>query len=128
MYEIALFKQCLANQTFNVIRQLQLPNIYQTLIQLALQRPHISIEHLAIDTLTKAEALTQNYTHNAMEEKNKLTQSSHNHKNLSLFEKKLNLILKREEIIKQRSHSDITQKLLILESYTTTTPQDGDNN
>ncbi|CAF4840434.1 unnamed protein product, partial [Rotaria sp. Silwood2] len=103
--EIAIFKKWLevhAQASSYTLQDVQLPKINHIFISLCFQGPTSSAEHVAEQTIAKAEQMGQYYSKIINNEKNKLQSTISYHKNIQQLDEIINIISQREYNMKQR--------------------------
>ncbi|CAF4098144.1 unnamed protein product, partial [Rotaria sordida] len=125
--EMVIFKKWLEVHTqassFS-LQHIQLPNIYHIVTSLFFQGQTSSPEHIAEQTIAKAEQMVQYYNKIINNEKNKLQSTRSHHKNVELLDQTINVIRQREHNMKQRHDYELRGKLANIFNQTTLTQMD----
>ncbi|CAF2845161.1 unnamed protein product [Rotaria sp. Silwood2] len=114
IHEIAIFKKWLEVHTqapSYTLQDVQLPKIYHIFISLSFQYQTSSAEHIAEQTIMKAEELVESYSKIINNEKNKLQCTRPQHKNVQQLDQIISIINQREQNLKQRRDSELLGKL-----------------
>ncbi|CAF4132862.1 unnamed protein product, partial [Rotaria sordida] len=125
--EMVIFKKWLEVHTqassFS-LQHIQLPNIYHIVTSLFFQSQTSSPEHIAEQTIAKAEQMVQYYNKIINNEKNKLQSTRSHHKNVQLLDQTINVIRQREHNMKQRHDYELRGKVANIFNQTTLTQMD----
>ncbi|CAF3778297.1 unnamed protein product [Rotaria sp. Silwood1] len=122
--EIAIFKKWLELHTqasSYTLQDVQLPKINHIFVSLSFQGPTSSAEHVAEQTIAKAEQMVQHYNKIINNEKNKLQCTRSHHKNVQLLDQIINIISQREHNMKQHRDYELLGKIANIFNQTTLT-------
>ncbi|CAF4771192.1 unnamed protein product, partial [Rotaria sp. Silwood2] len=113
IHEIAIFKKWLQlhiQEPSYTLQDVQLSKIYHIFISFSFQYQISAAEHLAEQTILKAEELVESYSKIINNEKNKLQCTRPQHKNAQQLDQIINIINQREQNLKQRRDSELLGK------------------
>ncbi|CAF2875245.1 unnamed protein product [Rotaria sp. Silwood2] len=119
--EIAIFKKWLQHHILAsscTLQDMQLPNINRIFASIVFHEQTSYTEHIAHQTIARAEEIAQHYTNIATAAKTKLQSRRTDHKNVHLVDQIINTILKRENNMQQHGVCELQRKLTMIFNQT----------